>query len=48
MAARVTAISGLGTGSLSTNRVAIGWGLIMVTAAVVFAGTLMLRPGKGS
>ena len=45
---KVTAISGLGDSTLATNRAAIGWGLIMITAVVVFAGTLMLRPGKGS
>lgn len=41
---RPTAISGLG--DLSTNRAALGWGLILVTVACVVAGTLFLRPGK--
>ena len=36
-----------GVGELSTPGAALGWTIVIGTAALVFVGTLLLRPKQG-
>lgn len=47
MTRRVTAISGLNEASqVAPSTAVIGWSIVIGVTVLVFAGTLLLKPGK--